>query len=45
MIYNEPPVCKKVKLDIKLIHKEDGTKLHKIFKEEYLCYLRNVKAI
>lgn len=36
---------KKVKLDIKLIHKEDGTKLHKIFKEEYLCYLRNVKAI
>ena len=35
---------KKIKLDIKFIHKEDGTKLQEILKEGYLCYLRNLKA-
>lgn len=35
---------KKIKLDIKFIHKEYGTKLQEILKEGYLCYLRNLKA-
>lgn len=35
---------KKVKFNIKFIHKEDGTKLQEILKEGYLCYLRNLKA-
>ncbi len=31
-------------LDIKFIHKDNGTKLEEILKEGYLCYLRNLKA-
>lgn len=35
---------KKIKLDIKFIHKVDGVKLEEILKEGYLSYLRNLKA-
>lgn len=35
---------KKRKLEIKYIHKDNGTKLEEILKEGYLCYLRNLKA-
>lgn len=36
--------CKKRKLDIKFIYKQDGIKLEEILKEGYLCYLRNLKG-
>ena len=35
---------KKRILEIKFIHKQDGTKLEEILKEGYLSYLRNLKA-
>ena len=35
---------KKRNLDIKFIHKKDGTKLEEILKEGYLYYLRNLKV-
>lgn len=35
---------KKIKLDIKFIHKEDGTQLKEILKDGYLSYLKNLKA-
>jgi len=35
---------KKIKLDIKFIHKKDGIKLEEVLREGYLSYLRNLKA-
>ena len=35
---------KKRNLDIKYIHKKDGTKLDEILNEGYLCYLRSLKT-
>lgn len=35
---------KRRKLDIKFIHKPNGTKLEEILKEGYLCHLRNLKV-